>query len=444
MKSKMRWMICATAAALAAALTTPVVAQPAATPLPPALAAQAGTPAPAPAAVRPLQEGVVATVNDELISTYDLRQQMLLLIATSGIKVNPDNLPQIQQEALRSLVDEHLQLQEIKKLPKLKIGEDEIDDEIGHMAQENRMTKDQLLAVLKEAGVEPQTLREQEKAQIGFETIVGGRFGDKARVSSSEVQQTLARISAAAAKPQYLVGEIYLDSATNGGADEAMSGATQLEDQILKGAPFQGVARQFSNAATAAAGGDAGWLISGEMQPEIETALQHMQAGQMSKPIPTKDGVWIVYLRDVKAGGGTTMVSLKQAAIRLPQDAPADQVSAATAKLATLKTSLTCDNVEKDAAKTDGVVGSDLGESSVTDLAPEFQTVAGALNVGQVSDPIRTGVGVHLVLMCGKHTEGAGVPTAEQIESKLRNQQLSMLARRYMRELRATATIEMR
>ena len=440
----MRWMFFAASAALAAALTTPAMAQPAAAPLPPTLASEASaTPAPA-QAMRPLQEGVVATVNDDIISTYDLRQQMLLLIATSGIKVNSDNLPQVQQEALRSLVDEHLELQEIKKLPKLKIGDDEIDDEIGHMAQENRMTKDQLLAVLKEAGVEPETLREQEKAQIGFETIVGGRFGDKARVSSGEVQQTLARISAAAAKPQYLVGQIYLDAATNGGMDQAMSGATQLEDQILKGAPFQGVARQFSNAATAANGGDAGWLISGEMQPEIETALQHMQAGQMSKPIPTKDGVWIVYLRDVRAGGGTTMVSLKQAAIRLPQDAPADQVTAATAKLAALKTSLTCDNVEKDSAKVDGVVGSDLGESSLSDLAPEFQAVAGALNVGQVSDPIRTSVGVHLIVMCDKHTEGAGLPTVEQVEAKLRNQQLSMLARRYMRELRATATIEMR
>ncbi|HWE46386.1 MAG TPA: peptidylprolyl isomerase [Caulobacteraceae bacterium] len=439
----MRWMYYAASAALAAALAIPAAAQPAAGALPPALAAQAQAPAAAPA-TRPLQEGVVATVNDELISTYDLRQQMLLLIATSGIKVNSDNLPQIQQEALRSLVDEHLQLQEIKKLPKLKISDDEIDDEIGHMAQENRMTKDQLLGVLKEAGVEADTLRQQEKAQIGFETIVGGRFGDKARVSASEVQQTLARISASAAKPQYLVGEIYLDATTNGGQDEAMNGANQLEEQILKGAPFQGVARQFSNAATAAAGGDAGWLISGEMQPEIEAALQHMQAGQMSKPIPTKDGVWIVYLREVKAGGGVTMVSLKQAAIRLPKDAPADQVSAATAKLAALKTSLTCQNVEKDAAKTDGVVASDLGESKVSDLAPEFQTVAGGLEKGQVSDPIRTDVGVHLIFMCDKRTEGTAVPTAEQVEQRLRNQQLSMLARRYMRELRATATIEMR
>ncbi len=435
----MRWTFYAASFALAAALTNPAGAQPALAPTPASLAAPAPTPA-----MRPLQEGVIATVNDDLISSYDLRQQMLLLIATSGIKPTEENMQQIQQEALRNLIDQRLQLQEIKKLSKLTISDAEIDDEIENMARQNRMTKDQLFAQLKGAGVQPDTLRQQEKAQIGFEMIVGGRFGDKAKVSASEVQQTLTRITSASSKPQYLVGEIYLDATSAGGMDQAMTGAQQLEDQILKGAPFQGVARQFSNAPTAIQGGDAGWLISGEMPPEIQEALEKMQAGQMSRPIQVKDGVWIVYLREVHAGGGTTMVSLKQAAIRLPKDAPADQVAAAQAKLAALKPQVTCDNIEKASTKVDGVVASDLGESSVTDLADEFKESANTLKAGEVSDPIRTAVGVHLIAVCAKRTEGVSVPTAEQVEARLRNQQLSMLAKRFMRDLRNQATIDVR
>jgi peptidyl-prolyl cis-trans isomerase SurA len=440
----MRWTFYAAGAALAVALAAPAVAQDSAAPAQLAAGtAQPALPAAAPV-MRPLQEGVVATVNDDIISTYDLRQQMLLLIATSGIKASAENLPQIQQEALRSLIDEHLQMQEIRKLPKLKISDEDVDDEIEHMAQQNRMTKDQLLAVLKSAGVDAETLRAQERAQIGFETIVGGRFSDKARVSASEVQSTRARIAAAASKPRYLVGEIYLENSANGGADEAMNGANQLEDQIIKGAPFQGVARQFSNAATAATGGDAGWLTQGEMQPEIQAALEKMQAGQMSRPIPTKDGVWIVYLREVNAGGGTTMVTLKQAAIRLAQDAPADQVKAAQTKLAALKPQLTCENIDKVTAKVDGVVASDLGESSLNDLAEEFRDVAGSMDIGKASDPIRTSVGEHLLVLCDRKIQGVDIPTVEQVEQRLRNQQLSMLARRYMRDIRNAATIEMR
>jgi peptidyl-prolyl cis-trans isomerase SurA len=447
MNLNMRWTFYAASFALAAALANPAGAQSSlsgsgAAPIPASLTSVAA-PAPAPA-MRPLQEGVVATVNDDLISTYDLRQQMLLLIATSGIKVTEENLPQIQQEALRSLIDEHLQLQEIKKLSKLTISDAEIDDEIGQMASQNRMTKDQLLATLKSAGVEASTLRQQEKAQIGFEMIVGGRFGDKAKVSSSEVQQTLTRLSAAAAKPQYLVGEIYLDANQAGGMDQAMNGATQLEEQILKGAPFQGVARQFSNAPTAVQGGDAGWLISGEMAPEIQDALEHMQAGQMSKPIQVKDGVWVVYLREVRAGGGNTMINLKEALVRLPADAPADQVTAATSKLAALKPQITCDNIEKVTAKSDGVIAGDLGEQNLNDLAEEFKASANSLQDGQVSDPIRSRAGMLVIAMCGKHVVNTELPSSEQVEARLRNQQLSMLARRFMRDLRNQATIDVR
>jgi peptidyl-prolyl cis-trans isomerase SurA len=437
----MRLRILAAGAALATIMAGGVYAQAPAAPAP----VPAAAPAPAPqVTLRPLKEGVVATVNDDIISTYDVQQEMLMLMATSGVKATAENLPQIQQEALRTLIDEHLQLQEIKKLPKLKISDDEIDDEISNMAQQNRMTKDQLLATLKAAGIDAATLRQQERAQIGFETIVGGRFSDKARVSPMEVQQTLARIADASTKPRYLLGEIYLDNNANGGPTEALNGANQLEDQILKGAPFQGVARQFSNAATAATGGDAGWLGAGEMQPEVMEAVQHMQAGQMSRPIPTKDGVWIIYLREVSAGGGTTTVNLKQAAIRIAKDTPADQLAADQAKLDALQSQVTCENVDKVAGKVDGVVVSDLGESSLNDLSDEFRAAATSLNVGQVSKPIRTEVGLHLILVCDKKVVGDKLPTAEQVESRLRNQQLAMLARRYMRDLRNSATIEMR
>src|SRR5690242_17817358 len=69
---------------------------------------------PAPAGGSQLSEGVAAIVNDDIISTYDLVQRMRLIIVTSGIQPTDDNIPQLQREALRSLVDEHLQLQELR------------------------------------------------------------------------------------------------------------------------------------------------------------------------------------------------------------------------------------------------------------------------------------------------------------------------------------------
>ena len=96
----MRWKAYAAGFALAAMFAASAHAQATGLAQPPA--ALTAQPA-APEGPKPLQEGVIATVNDDIISTYDLQQEMLYLIATSGIKVTQENLPQIQQEALTRL-----------------------------------------------------------------------------------------------------------------------------------------------------------------------------------------------------------------------------------------------------------------------------------------------------------------------------------------------------
>jgi peptidyl-prolyl cis-trans isomerase SurA len=226
---------------------------------------------------------------------------------------------------------------------------------------------------------------------------------------------------------------------------KAMAGAQQLVTQMQQGAPFPAVARQFSALPTAANGGDAGWVTAAEMPPEVAQAVEQMRPGQLSQPIPVKDGVYIIYLRDKRAGGAATLVNLKQAAVALPANAsPADE-AAAREKLVALKPKIKdCAGLEAAAAKTEGVVAGDLGEAETTDLNPAFRQAAETLKVGQVSDPLRTNAGLHLVAVCGRRAAGEAVLDKDQIEQRLYSQQLSMIARRYMRDLRNSATIETR
>jgi hypothetical protein len=160
---------------------------------------------------------------------------------------------------------------------------------------------------------------------------------------------------------------------------------------MQQGAPFPAVARQFSSLPTAANGGDAGWVSPGEMAPEVEAAVEQMRPGQLSAPIPVKDGVYIIYLREKRAGGTAMLVDLKQAAVSLNEGATAADESAARDKLVALRPQLTaCDKMEATAGKTPGVVAADLGEAEVADLAGEFRDAAEKLKVGEVSEPIRT------------------------------------------------------
>jgi peptidyl-prolyl cis-trans isomerase SurA len=420
----------------------------------PAAAPAAPTPATAPAgavqAPRPLEESVAAIVNDEIISTYDLAQRMRLLIATSGVQPNEQTLPQFQREALISLIDEHLQLHELRRVEKdqkmsIIATDDEVREEIAAMARENNMSADAFIGALKAQGISPETLFQQIRAQMSWQRWIQGRYGSRLRIGEDQIKAAQARLAAAASKPQFQVSEVLIDANRVGGMQQATQGAQQLITQLQQGAPFPAVARQFSSAPTAASGGDAGWISPGDMPPEVEAAIEQMRPGQLSAPIPVKDGVYIIYLRDKRAGAGATVVDLKQAAVALPTTASAADVEAARAKLMSVRSiAKGCDDLQAAAAKTPGVVAGDLGEAEIADLAPEFRQAAQSLDVGQISEPIRTNVGLHLVAVCGKRASGGAQMTHDDIENRLFGQQLAMIARRYMRDLRTSATIETR
>jgi len=454
----MRLMRYTTSVAMAALMAGSALAQTAPAPAPasqaaPAVAAGALNPAAEQAPTLPataaepefrLADGVVATVNDQIITGFDLRQRMLAVIALSQVQPTEENIPAIQQQALNALIEERLQNAEIAKFDDLKISDAEVDEEIAAMAQEAGVAPQAYIAFLEQGGIRPSNLREQLRTEIAWRALVGGRFNSRAKVSRAQVDQAMRQLTEAAAKPQYLIGEIYLEAARVGGQQAAVNGAQQLVDQMVQGAPFQAVARQFSAAPSAIRGGDAGWVVQGTIQPALQTALDQLQVGQLSRPIPVEGGVYIIYMRDKRAGAATSLVTLKQIMVEAPDTASEADIVAATARLEALRPQLTCDNILQRATSEQGLLGADLGESDVANLAPQFQQVARSAEIGTISSPVRTPLGVHLLAVCGRRVGGPDAPTFQQVESRLQSQNLSMLARRYMRDLRSDALIEMK
>ena len=419
---------------------------------PPADAAAPATDASTPPlGPQPLREQVAATVNDDVISTYDLRQRVRLLIISSGIQVTEQNLPEIEREALKQLVDERLEKQELetfaKRDKKSTIFPDakEIDAEYATYAKQFKVTPAQLGDSLKNAGVDPASLREQIRISIGWRRLVGGRFRDNVHINDGEVSEALKRIAVNAAKPQYLVSEAFIDASKVGSEEQAMQGAAQLVKQIRAGAPFAAVARQFSALPSAANGGDAGWLSTGEIRPVLAPIVEGLRPGDVSDPVPVQDGVYLVQLRDKRSGASSTTLTLKQAAIRLPANAPADQVTAASAKLVALRDNAGgCDGLQAAATKVPGVVAGDLGEVNPRDLSPEFQQAVNGLKPGQIGGPVRSAAGLHLLAVCKSQTGPGALPSRSDIENRMYGEQLSMLERRYLRDLRNSAAIDTR
>jgi peptidyl-prolyl cis-trans isomerase SurA len=434
--------IAALLAGSAMAQTAPPVQPAAAGNLNPAAEAAPAPAAPAAAPAFQMSDGILVTVNDSVITGFDLRQRMLLLIAMTQVQPTPENIPAIQQQALNALIDERLQAQELANYEDLVISDQDVDQELAAMAQEVGASPQAYNEFLIQGGIRPSTLREQVRVQLGWSQLVGGRFQSRARVSQAAVAAALRQVSEAASKKQYLIGEIYIESARVGGQQAALNGANQLVQQMVQGAPFQAVAQQFSAAPSSTRGGDAGWVVEGTMQPALQQALDQLEVGQLSRPIPVEGGVYIVYMRDKRDGAASNLVQIKQVMIELPETATEAEVTAATQRLETLRPQLTCDTMLARATSEQGLLGADLGEADVQNLAPQFQQVARSAAVGSVSTPVRTPLGVHLLGVCGRRVGGAEAPDAQTVENQLFRQNLATLGRRYMRDLREDALIE--
>jgi peptidyl-prolyl cis-trans isomerase SurA len=408
-------------------------------------AAQASAPVLGPNTQAPqipsLGEGILTSVNDDIISSYDLKQRMLLLIVTSGVDVNQDNYQAFQQQALNNLIDERLKQQELKHW-KVTVSDKEVDSEIERMAQQSNLTAPQLMAELKKVGIEPKTLRDQIAADVGWNELVGGRYHSAAMVGTAQINAMMDRVIADGQKPRYQISDIFLDPQSAGSMEAAQSGAQQLYTQLqAKSAPFQAVARQFSRLPSAAQGGDEGWVVSGNITPEVEAQLKVMNPGDISPPITTKDGVYIVMLRQKATGNSDMSLRLKQAAVPLPANASDAQVAAAETTLADLRTRVSsCDAL--DSTKVAGVQVVSLGETDLSLLQPAYATALRPLKENQSTAPMRNAQNVNVLYVCGRRLAGDDAVTRDQLEDSLVNDRVSMLGKRYLRELRATATID--
>jgi peptidyl-prolyl cis-trans isomerase SurA len=433
--------------------TVSVIALVTAGAIPAAVAQEAPPPeAAAPAAQPEIAEGVAAIVNDDIISSYDLVQRMKLVMLTTGFQPTAETLPQLQAEAQRQLIEERLKRQELRRVEKenkttIIATDAEIDEFIAEQVQgEYKVTADQFYAQLAAQGVGRDTYREQMRIEFSWQQYMRGRYGSRLRIGEDQIKAVQKRLADAASKPQYQVSEIFIDNARVGGPDVAFNGAQSLIAQMQQGAPFPQVARQFSSSPTAASGGDAGWVSPGELPPEVDAVLPDVRPGQLSPPIPTQDGVYVILVRDKRAGASSNLVTLKQAAVGL--DAGADQaaVDAASASLLKLKAlNPTCADLEAKAGQVPNVVAGDMGEMEATSLTGGFAEAAANTPENQLSaTPIRSEAGVHLVMVCGKRSGVGGLPTAEQIERRLFSQQLDLVSKRVMRDLKMQATIENR
>jgi len=392
-----------------------------------------------PAYAQTAAHGIAAIVNDDIVTSHDLRQRILFIMATTGAERDERTLARIQQQALRNLVDEHLQMQESQKYEQ-SISDEEVNQNVGRLIGRNGLDPNDVVARLAQAGVSIETLRDQVRSEIAWQRIVNGLYGSRIRISDAQIDETLNRLTANVDKPSFRVAEIYIEGTPEiGGMEGALEGAKAMIQQLSDGAPFPLLAQQFSSAASAAKGGDIGWVREGELRSELDSVIKVMEAGNVSKPIQVPGGYYVVALVEKKVSKADTLYKLKQ--VNILDVEPED----AKNRLIALRDTLTsCDTLSDDVSTLDGVAQADMGELKASELAPQIIETLEKTDVGALSDPIERPNGAASILVCSRQATGEDIPTRDDVENRLMDQQLAQASRRALRDIRRQATIVVR
>lgn len=389
-----------------------------------------------------------AVVNGSVITGTDIDQRVALVIAASQTELPPEEIARLRMQVLRNLIDETLQIQEAAA-QEIEVTQAEIDARYAEVASRNFGTDVKAMDnYLRSIGSSPAALKRQIQGELAWQRVLGRNVAPFINVSEEEVREVLKRLEEARGSDEYRVGEIFL-SATPETREAVAQNAARIVEQLREGGSFVAYARQFSEATTAAVGGDLGWIRLPQLQSaQLESIVREMQPGQLVGPVEIPGGFWIVYLIErrkvLMADPRDAILSLKQVAISFPQGtSEADATARIDAFNLAVQSIRGCGDVER-AAQTVGAEVVTNDDIRVGQLPAQLQSAILAMQVGE-STPLFGSIedGVRTLVLCGRDDpQQQGGPSFDALMAQMEDERINKRAQGYLRDLRNDAFIE--
>ncbi|HEX8238557.1 MAG TPA: peptidylprolyl isomerase [Allosphingosinicella sp.] len=390
-----------------------------------------------------------AIVNGTVITRTEVDHRIAIIRMASGGEIPPDELPRLRQQVLRNLVDEVLEIQAAEQAD-IKISQAEVNQYFARYAQSQfKQTPEQFSNFLRANGASPETLKRQIHGEMAWARLQSRKIEPFVNISEEEVQAVIERLNAAKGTQEFKVSEIFL-SATPETAAEVRANADRIVQQLRGGASFLAYARQFSEASTAAVGGDLGWVRSAQLPEALGAVVQSIPLGSVSDPIAIPGGFSIIVVNDTRqvltADPRDAVLSLKQITVPFAPNSPKNVVEEKVQQL--LRTTQTmggCGGAEAAAVSIGAeVITNDLVK--VRDLPPALQQTLLALSVGQFTPAFSSGQDkVSVLVLCGRDDPDPTTNVSfEQVYNQLAENRVNLRARRFLRDLRRDAVVDYR
>jgi len=387
-------------------------------------------------------------VNDAPISSFDIDQRLRLVIAIAGGVNTQEEFLKVREQVIRAMIDEKLQLDEAATVD-LIISEAQLEEYFARRAQGVGQSPEQFEQALAGIGSSKRTMQKQMEAEIAWSQLVDGRLGPFVSVSDEEVEARIQKIFDNRGKFEYRLAEITLDVNSTDEEASIKANAEQLAERIKGGSSFTEIAQQLSSSPTAAVGGDLGWSTLDDLSGHYAEAANTVDVGSISEPIRTAGGYTILAMRDKRrilvADPLDTQIQLQQ--IFLPAASAANP--ALNDKFRRAVEGLNgqpfqCGNIPSIVSSAGAEAQTDLGVLRLRDLQGQVRAVVSELGENSVSTIQDMEDGLRVLVVCGRQESQIREPDFDSIFNQIEQQRLSMMGRRYLRDLRRDAIIDYR
>lgn len=401
-----------------------------------------------------LVDRVVAVVNDEVITRYELNEQKRAVVAQlkrQGVATPPE--AELDAQVLERFINEKVQLQYAKEYG-IRADDEVVNASLQRIAAENKMSMQQFAAALRNDGVTIEKFRDELKNEIIINRVRDREIESRVVVTDSEIDNYLALAKAQGAnQAEYQLAHILVlvpEQATPDQVETRRKRAEEALRQLKTGTPFGQIAAVFSDSNDAAQGGSLGWRQADRLPALYSDAASKLQAGQISEVLRSANGFHIVRLIDKRQGEQKAVVEQSKARHILVRVNDLVSEAEAKAKIERLRDRIAGGAKFEDVAKLgseDGSAqkGGELGWVSPGETVPEFEAAMAKAALNTVVGPVRTQFGYHLLEVTERRSQDVTRErTRQSARVALRDRKADEAFQTWLREQRDRATVEIK
>jgi len=422
----------------------------------PALAVAADPPPAADDAEAVPLNRIVALVNREIVTRIELDDRISVTeeqLRRQGIALPPRGI--LEKQVLEAILLQRIQLAYAKENG-IRIDETQLDRAVGRIAEDNKLTVEQFRTALMRDGIRFDRFREDIRKEIILNRLREREVSSKVLVSDGEIDEYLARRAESGANTEWLASHILVRLDEKNAVANAQRRQKEKADKALAaldaGDDFAKVAATYSEAGDALQGGDLGWRSGDRMPSLFLEMVGKLKVGQYSAVVRSSAGFHIVKLRDLRGAVGRTVV-IKQHKARHILIKQSEIVSDADAqrRIRDLRERIDqgganfADIAKQFSQDGSAASGGELGWMAAADLVPEFAQVMEALPIGQLSQPVRSPFGWHLIQVLERRDTDVS-KERERLEARqaIRSRKADEAYEEWLRQLRDSAYVELR